>query len=52
MAYFENDPLLTEQLKAILREFFPDAEEAAVQDAFDAIDALLHSDEENADEHG
>jgi hypothetical protein len=40
------DLVLAEKLKAILRDFNPDADEPQVQDAFDAIIALLDEEEE------
>jgi hypothetical protein len=41
MPTIADDPVLAEKVKAILREFHPDASESEVLDAFDALDALL-----------
>ena len=49
MPYIEDDPLLTEQVKVILREFHPAASASEVQAAFDALDALLNNPEEKPD---
>jgi hypothetical protein len=47
MSTIADEIVLAEKIKAILRDFNPDADEPQVQDALDALIALLRdSDEE------
>jgi hypothetical protein len=49
MSTIADEMVLAEKIKAILREFHPEASESEVQDAFEAL-AALFEEEDDADE--
>jgi hypothetical protein len=50
MPTIADEMVLTEKIKAILREFHPEASESEVLDAFEALVALLEEEDDDAAE--